>query len=108
MPKKAPIVIVSGRLLYNRLKGRRGLIDLDTSTEDLRIYLSGKMTSLSSRLDTWGANVDVLFPLSLPPIIKTASFHKLNKYHLQGVVERLVFKSPSFFQQLTLLFQSKN
>lgn len=52
MPKKAPIVIVSGRLLYNRLKGRRGLIDLDTSTEDLRIYLSGKMTSLSSRLDT--------------------------------------------------------
>lgn len=39
MPKKAPIVIVSGRLLYNRLKGRRGLIDLDTSTEDLKDLL---------------------------------------------------------------------
>ena len=50
----------------------------------------------------------MLLPLSLPPIIKTASFHKLNKYQLQGVGERLVFKSPSFFQRLTPLFQSKN
>jgi len=39
MPKKALIVIVSRRLLYNRLKGRRELIDLDTSTEDLRDLL---------------------------------------------------------------------
>lgn len=62
------------------------------------------MTSVERRLDTLGANVDVLLPLSLPPIIKTASFHKLNKYQLQGVVERLVFKSPSFFQRLTPLF----
>lgn len=65
------------------------------------------MTSVERRLDTLGANVDVLLPLSLPPIIKTASFHKLNKYQLQGVVERLVFKSPSFFQRLTSLLQLK-
>ena len=32
LPKKAFIVIVSRRLLYNRRKGRRELIDLDTST----------------------------------------------------------------------------